>query len=606
MTAPSRSLILRVGLIVLLLALVSLAAWQWHERRALPVGVLLLQPSAPDAKARAVLDAWAGALAEEGFQATALAADTVERSGLPGRPAGVILPDSALTRLGDKTVAELYRYAREGGRVLVAFDAGTLRAEDGAYSALRSRLSDLVGLSYAEYREQREKVFRSDTLLITPAGMTALAVQPGKIDETALGLELKAYGYEHLNYPMFTTRGPERGTVLARSTQGDAVVTRSTIGEGEVLFMNLPAGYLKTRSDGYLLHQGLRLFMREMAGAAQLLPVPDGIGGLVMNVHIDSGAAVKPLIALEQRGTFKDGPFSLHFTAGPDTYRPGDKTGLDIAHNPWAQDFIRRMDQAGHEIGSHGGWIHNEFGLQADESNAERFEPYLVWNRDSIAGALGRSPVVYSAPVGNQPLWANRWLERNGFVAYYDTGGSGLGPTRAWRDGRRIDATMWSFPVANFKTAATFEDIESTAGEVKHEEETLAYENFTPQMIDYVAAQRVARMTYFHAPAAQRHLDVIDAWLAHAKTLKTQGSFRWYRMDELAAFMSRRETTTWSWDGRTLSASHPTSLAELTWRLPHVQSDTLVLRTGDAQWTQDGDAVLVRAKGGTQLQLGLR
>ena len=597
---------LRFALAALLLTLFALAASQWRERRSASLGVLLLQPSMPDDKALAVLDAWADALAEEGFQATPMAADLVERSGLPGRPAGVILPDSALTRLGDKTVAELYRYARDGGRILIAFDAGTLRAEDGAYSALRSRFSELVGVNYAEYRTEGAAIFRSDTLLITPAGMSALAMQPGKTDETSQGLELKAYGYDHLNYPLLVTRTLERGAVLARSTRGDAVVARNRYGEGEVLFVNLPAGYLKTRSDGYLLHQTLRLFMRDMAGAAQLLPVPDGIGGLVMNVHIDSGAAVKPLIALEDRGTFKEGPFSLHFTAGPDTYRPGDKTGLDIAHNQWAQDFIRRMDKAGHEIGSHGGWSHNEFGLQANEDNAARFEPYLDWNRDAIAGALGRAPVVYSAPVGNEPLWSNRWLERNGFVAYYDTGGSGLGPTRAWRDGKRVDATLWSFPVANFKTAATFEDIESTKGEVRHEEETLAYENFTPQMIDYVAAQRVARMTYFHAPAAQRHMDVIDAWLAHAKVLKAQGHFRWYRMDELAAFMSRREVTPWSWDGRNLTASNPQSLVGMTWRLPHVQSATLAVLAGDADLTQDGGAVLVRAKGGTQLKVGPR
>ena len=595
-----------MALFAVVSSLLALGAWRWREPHNAAADVLMLQPDVVDDKARAVLDAWAGALSEEGFQALRVEAASVERAGLPGHPAGVILPDSVLARLGDKTVAELYRYARDGGRVLVTFDAGTLRSDDGAYSPLRSRLSDLVGLSYAEYRDQRTAIFRRDTLLMTPEGVAELAVQPGKIDATALGLELKTYGYDQLNYPLLTTRGPERGTALARSARGDAVVIRSRYGEGEVLFVNLPAGYLKTRSDGYMLHQALRLFMRDMVGAVQLLPVPDGIGGLVMNVHIDSGAAVKPLIALEESGTFKEGPFSLHFTAGPDTYRPGDKTGLDIDHNPWAQAFIRRMDRAGHEIGSHGGWIHNEFGLQADETNAARFEPYLAWNRDSIAAVLGRSPVVYSAPVGNQTLWTNRWLERNGFVAYYDTGGSGLGPTRAWRDGRRVDATLWAFPVANFKTAATFEDIESTAGEGRHEEETLAYESFTPQMIDYVAAQRVARMTYFHAPAAQRHLNVIDAWLAHAKVLKATGKFRWYRMDELAAFMSRRESTPWSWDGRAIMARNPQGLAGFTWRVPGATSTQWIVRKGDAELLQDGTAVLVRCRGGTELVAGPR
>ena len=608
MTTLSRTTLLRAAFIALMVTLMAIAAWQWRERRAAPGGVLLLQPSAPDDEGRAVLDAWTGALSEEGFQAVRLDVANVERSGLPGRPAGVILPDSALARIGDKTIAALYGYVREGGRVLIAFDAGTLRAEDGAYSTLRSRLSDLVGMSYAQYREQRAAIFRSDTLLLTPEGMVGLAVQPGKTEVTPQGPELKTYGYEHLRYPMFATHGteldPSHDTLLARSTAGDVVVMRHRYGKGEVLFMNVPVGYLKTRSDGYMLHQGLRLFMSDMVGAAQLLSVPDGIGGLVMNVHIDSGAAVRPLMTLEERGTFKNGPFSLHFTAGPDTYRPGDKTGLNIANNPWAQAFIRRMDAAGHEIGSHGGWSHNEFGLQASEGNAERFEPYLDRNLASITQALGRPPTVYSAPVGNQPLWTNRWMERNGFVAYYDTGGSGLGPTRAWRDGRRVDATLWSFPVANFRSVATFEDIESNAASPEHDEEVIAYRNFTPQMIDYVATQRVARLTYFHAPAAERHLDVVDAWITHSNELKSQGRFRWYRMDELAAFMSRREGTAWSWDGGTLTARNEQTLAGLTWRLPHAQSAGLVVRDGEARLVQDGDSVMVRAKSGKRLTVG--
>ena len=44
----------------------------------------------------------------------------------------------------------------------------------------------------------------------------------------------------------------------------------------------------------------------------------------------------------------------------------------------------------------------------------------------------------------------------------------------------------------------------------------------------------------------------------------------------------------------------------MTWRLPHVQSATLAVLAGDADLTQDGGAVLVRAKGGTQLKVGPR
>jgi Polysaccharide deacetylase len=619
MISASRRTVLLWALLALLLSSLGVAAalqWQspWADSVPDQASVLLLQPSQPNERDRWVLEAWRSAIAEEGFQTRPVDVNTVENSGLPGvQPRGVILPDTVLTKLSDKTVAELYRYVEAGGRLFVAFDAGSLRAEDGMYAPLRSRLSDLVGVTYAEYRDKREGIFRNGTLLMTPLGAQALAVQPGKTgrsthveqgaDQT---LELKAYGYDKLNYPMLTTRGPERGTALARSLQGDAVVLRSHYGKGEVLFVNMPVGYLKSRSDGYLLHQSLRLFLGGMLGAPQLLSVPDGVGGIVLNVHVDSGASNQPLRILENRGFFKDGPFSLHFTAGPDTYEIGDKSGLNIDNSVWVQNFIHRAEAAGHEIGDHGGWIHNIWGDKVNETNASTYESYLEKNHNSMTRVLGRAPKVYSAPVGNHPLWANRWLENKGFTAYYDTGGSGLGPMRGWREGKKIDAKMWAFPVANFKTIATFEEIESIANNDEYDIEILAYRNFTKEMIDYVSDQRVVRLTYFHTPAAERHATIVESWLTHAKPQRDKNRFRWYRMDDLAQFLTRREEAKWSWSGQVLRASHPKSLSSLTWILPNTQAQTLIVREGNASITQDGTSTLVQVKDGKVLVVGLR
>ena len=596
-------------LALVMVALLGLGIARCSDTRAAIGEPLLLRPPAADGEARAVLEAWQAAIAEEGFVVGELDPARIERDGLPGRPRALILPDAAVPMLGDRTVGELSRYVHEGGRLLVCFDAGTRRAEDGTYSALRSRLSALVGVSYGHYAQQREAMYRRDLVLLTPAGVTALAVQAGKTEPTAAGLELKTYGYDELLYAMLQTGGAVDGELLARSPRGDAVVIKRRVGAGEVLFVNLPLGYMKTRSDGYMLHQSLRLFLRGMAGAAQLLAVPDGIGGMVLNVHVDSGASVGPLTTLESRGVLKHGPFALHFTAGPDTYRPGDRSGLNVDDSGWAQDFIRRMALLGHEIGSHGGWIHNEFGAEAGERNADRFEPYLALNSDSLGRVLGRAPTTYSAPAGNHPLWAGRWLEQHDFTAYYDTGGSGLGPTRAWRDGRRVDQRLWSFPVANFRTIATFEEIEDSEhkyDDERHAADIAAHRDAVLQLMDHAAEQRVARLTYFHAPAAERHVEVVEAWLAHAAALKAQQRFRWYRMDELAAFMTRREQVAWSFDGRTLNASHAQSLAGMTWRLPGAGALAPTLTDGTAQWQRDGIDLLVQAGAGRELELQLR
>ena len=597
---------LRGLLALVLVGLLALPIARWWSQRQAAGPVLLLQSAGLTGEARAAIDAWNAALGEEGFAVQAFDAARIDREGLPGRPRALLLPDSALISLSDQAVAALARYVQDGGRMLVCFDAGTRRTEDGSYSALRSRLSGLTGVSYALYAQRREAMFARDVVLLSVAGAKALAVQPGKAESTPNGLELQTYGYDHLLYPQFATEGTVDGELLARSPGGNALIVRHRQGSGEVLFVNAPLGYMKTRSDGYLLHQSLRLFLGEMAGAAQLLPVPGGIGGMVLNVHVDSGASVGPLKALEAAGLLQHGPFSLHFTAGPDTYRPGDRTGLNLDHNEWAQAFVRRMAALGHEIGSHGGWIHNEFGLEANETNRERFEPYLQLNHDSVTRALGHPPASYSAPVGNQPLWASLWLAAHGIVAHYDTGGSGLGPTRPWRDGQRVAADLWAFPVANFRTVATFEEIEGqplspadeARGIAEHRDSVLA-------MMNHTAAQRVARMTYFHAPAAARHPEVVRAWVERARELEATQRFRWYRMEDLARFMSRRERAQWSWDGHTLHASHPETLAGMTWRLPAAAAAKVELEQGQATWRSDGADLLVEAQAGQQFQLSL-
>ena len=603
--------LLRAALALAVLALVALPLWRGWQLPPLSSTVFLLQPATPGDEARTVIDAWQAALAEEGFQASPLAVENIGRDGLPGRPRALLLPDTALVTMSDGAVAAVTRYVHEGGRVLLSFDAGTQRSEDGSYSALRSRLSVLAGVSYALYAQRGEGVFKLDTVQLSPAGMRALAVQPGKALAGAHGLELTAYGYPQLLYPHLVTQGDPEGEVLARSPDGHVLIVRRRVGKGEVLFVNLPLGYLKTRSDGYMLHQALRLFLADMVGAPQLLAVPGGVGGMVLNVHIDSGAAVAPLQEIERQGIFKGGPFSLHFTAGPDTYRSGDGAGLNVDGSAWAQAFIGRMAALGHEIGNHGGWIHNDFAEHANEANRERFEPLLERNHASMTRVLGRPPTTYSAPSGNQPLWSSRWLSANGIVAHYDTGGSGLGPTRAWRDGQRVQADLWAFPVASFGSIATFEEIAHEADPQPPDPAARAqaidsYRLGMLALIDHVATQRVARLLYMHAPAAARHFNVLAEWMERAAQHSAAGRFRWYRMEELARFMSRREQVRWDWDGRTLRASHPQSLAGLTWRLQGLRAEQVRIENGAARLHDDGTQLLVEAEAGLQLQLSLR
>ena len=58
------------------------------------------------------------------------------------------------------------------------------------------------------------------------------------------------------------------------------------------------------------------------------MSVPDGVGGLVLNWHVDSNAAIKPLQEMSSWTLMQQGPYSIHITAGPDAGKAGDTEGL--------------------------------------------------------------------------------------------------------------------------------------------------------------------------------------------------------------------------------------------------------------------------------------
>ena len=291
--------------------------------------------------------------------------------------------------------------------------------------------------------------------------------------------------------------------------------------------------------------------------------------------------------------------------AGPDAEREGDGLGLAVNDNPAMRAFLRRMVEAGHEVGNHGGWNHNVFGKQADETNRERFEPMLALNHASMRAATGLEPRSYSAPMGNQPQWATEWLQREGFKGYYFTGDNGLGPTRSYQKGARAPASgLWAFPVSSYHRVATFEELEDAEPPITPEDMT----TYLTDLSRFVADHHLVRLFYFHPPAAVQHLASIDALVTEAARLKQAGRFRWYTMEALADFMSRREQVQWQplpeRDGTGgFSASSRASLERLSWRVPQAGRGVPRVVQGSAMVRVDGGQWIVTAGSGQQLRV---
>jgi hypothetical protein len=428
--------------------------------------------------------------------------------------------------------------------------------------------------------------------------MTAFATTAAVVSTDSVHA-ISGYLYGALTYPSFVTRGAFAGIQLGNSPQFGLVAGVNNVGSGKVLFINTPLTFLKGANDGMLMHGLLRYFSNDMLKLPRLSSLPNALPGLTLNWHLCSDYAAE-MTQLTNQGVFLNGPFSVHITAGPDTVTFGDRLGWNLPLNPSAQQMLRNLEARGHKIGNHGGWIHDYYGENVSETNQATFEQYLALNKNAVEATLGHTTVEYAAPQGNSPSWAMNWLENNGIVGTYFLGGTGLGPTRNYVDGLLRNPNLWVNPVMPFGLYATFEEF--TAFSVPKQSVIDWYK----QLTDYVIQNRLNRLIYMHPQGAAPWSDVVLGMLAYAKTQKQAGKFTWYTISDIDNFMSARSKVVWSESVgsagvRLFSASHPTSLAKMSWLFPKVAFAKPVVTSGVATVTDGGDSWVVVVTSGKSL-----
>ncbi len=411
---------------------------------------------------------------------------------------------------------------------------------------------------------------------------------------------VSGYVFGFLDYPSYLTRGDYAGDVLLSSPDHGLVAGVNTFGAGKVLFVNLSLSYLKGQTDAMLMHGFVRYFGDTMLGLPRLANQPKGKGGLVFNWHYDDEAANLANGQLDMIGVWDQGPYSIHITAGPDVDFFGDGLGNDLPNNAETQAWLRYFDQKGHQVGSHGGWIHNYYGINVTEDNGAEFEQYLVLNHNAVDDLLGRKSTEYSAPQGNNPLWAMDWLQDYGILGYYFAGHTGMAPTLGYREGKPKNRGMWAFPVMPFGEYATFEEFDVYG---VTDAEIIDWYN---SLMDFAVFNRTSRLIYAHPPGAAGHPEVMHALMDRAAAYKDNGYFKWYTMTNLANFMNSRAQVSWSVmdDGfglHSFKAKHPASLKGQTWMLPKRSYKQPYVVSGKAKIKQDAQNWIVRAKKGAEL-----
>ncbi len=531
--------------------------------------------------------------------------------------AGLVLPDSIHRTANATLIGALHEYVHQGGNLMVVYDACTWDL-DNHFAPIQSRLSDLVGVGYALYDRYTTDSIHWSSVWGDAEAMNDLGIPPGKyvppgstvrpkVHSVSLPnmsdandvkpaqgqLVLSRYEFGDLHYPAFRTTSDFDGRVLLRSSGGVAAGIHKD-GFGQVMFVNLPLSYLETRTDGMLLHSLLRYFGVKMVGLPYLSTVPDGVGGLVFNWHIDAKAMVPPLEKLVAAGVFNRGPYSIHFTAGPDVDQRGDGKGLDIGRDPETDRVIKDLQRRGHTIGSHGGWIHNYFGEHVSENNENEFAKYIQWNIDAIQKLTGKAVLEYSAPLGNQPKWISQWLEKKHINSYYFAGDTGMGPTQVYRDTTRDGESMWAFPILHLGPYASLEEM----GFANVRPETV--EKWLSDVSDFVAQDRSARLLYTHPMGATKYIGALRDFLGHTDQLASEHRFRWYTMSQLADFLNARKKVDWSLlnkgsDSILLKASSPETLDHQTWIFSKAQYDKPKVRHGKVQVSSDNQNWLLSA-----------
>jgi len=516
---------------------------------------------------------WMKAAEEEGIPLERLTDEALlDPFQIGSKPKAIIVPDDIARDASSTVVSYLQNYVNQGGRLVLVGDAlmhdlnGRLKESFPAetyfgFPTLLGRQGDTLQLA-------------RDTIRITDEWKQKLRIPPGQYSpadskQACPFRELCTYQSLHSIYPHWKTdHTAYGGTRILEAGDGSLIAGLHPLEQGEVLWINLPLSFLKKRTDGLLMHSFLRWISEDWLGLPRLVSVPNGQGGIVLNVHVDSNAAIPYLTRLKDEGFFADGPFSIHVTAGPDTRRPHDGLGVNLLKNQKNQEWVRYWLKMGHSVGSHGGWIHDYFGLHVGETSTPEFVGYLEKNYAALKEVMKKPPSEYSAPIGHQPIWVNDWLSKKGYRSYYFVGDSGMGPTQNFRDETFTDEHLWSFPVSSYLQAASFEEAHNQKVSETH------FTNWLKALSHYVSTYQSARLFYFHPPGIKFYPNALSDWRKENQKLIQAHRFQWYTMERLSRFLTNRSQIYWTLkplrgkDTFELAIAGQNNLHEMVWRLP--------------------------------------
>jgi hypothetical protein len=530
--------IICIGLFTLLLTLTAILHNSWAEPdETIRVGILAATLESEQDKL--VLSAYEQILKEEGFPYQVVnPAELVSSSGeIQINYDALIVPEAINATINEDLSQAISSYVRSYGYdVLLVLDPAT--RTDGGELRQSGLLSELAGVSYYLQAPEGQPATYSGFWYFSSANMgREWGITPGKLDGDNA---VSSYSYGKLQYEHARAVNQDANIVAfdrVGSTYVPVITEKQYDSGGNVVYINLPLAKYKLCSDDLALRSVLRSFLIKKAHLPRLVNSPGGAGGLVFNLHVCSGAYFKALTVMMMQGIFqKELPFSIHITAGPDTYKLGDNMGFTAWNKYKGRPHLEMLQDYG-EIGSHGGWAHNFFAYNMQYLPQDRAIELIRWNSEALEAVTGNKVVEYSAPGGNHPYWVNQALEEMGIKAYYFAGDTGSSPTHPLLDGKPTGGKTWAFPITPYREFASLEEMER--GHVPPAE----VKQWMQDLIEFSAQERAIRMVYTHPSDVEFELDAMRALEEKALTEQKKGRIRVAPMSKFADFLNRHAAT---------------------------------------------------------------
>lgn len=418
--------------------------WHLHELTAGRTTTVALIYGTTDS---ASMSAWAEELREAGVPFEWIGQGDfglLDPGYLSRRYSAIVFPDHLDVVMPAEIVATATRYVHDGGTLLVVDDAGTRRSNGTYLNA--GAFSSLLGLNYLRYAALRNRAYGHASIDFT--SMQAARdwhVPLGKLDGKNA---ISSYYYGALSYPVHAAQQISGDVRVDASSAYGPVFTRHAFGAGTAFYVGMPLGYLRANSDGFPLQIAVQRIIVDAAQTPHLVASPQGVGGVVINWHIDSNSEWIGIPHLEQTGLLRpDIRYTFDVTAGPDRDRPGDGEGFDACGAGAA--YLRIIENYG-TIGSHGGWLHNGFAWAVERHHlSEARMQALIDKNDACLQRMTGYPVRdYAAPDGAHPQPAmTQALDNLGISSYYYTGDTGAAAERALYNNALVSQRVWAFPI---------------------------------------------------------------------------------------------------------------------------------------------------------------